>query len=147
MGKKDTPALDIAKHPQWETHILETYPDGRIRCVPENSVWLVRELPQASVPDAESVRAGVEVGASLDRAQREIADLTQNPIRRVVSKNNYREIQIHWVNVPRKFTADPGEPHRRPSERAVRRSRDVYAQGDPRGATHPDDGCREGWRP
>lgn len=110
MGKKDTPALDIAKHPQWETHILETYPDGRIRCVPDNSVWLVRELPQASVPDAESVRAGVEVGASLDRAQREIADLTQNPIRRVVSKNNYREIQTHWVNVPRKFTADPENP-------------------------------------
>lgn len=107
---KDTSPLTISSHPQWETHILETYPDGRIRCVPDRSVWLVREIPQASVPNAKSERAGVEVGLPLDRALRELGDLVQNPIRRVVSKNGYREYQILWVNVPKKFTADPENP-------------------------------------
>lgn len=109
MAKKRDP-LSIGSHPQWESHILETYPDGRIRCVPDRSVWLVRELPQASVPDAETVRASVEVGAPLDRALEELADMAVNPIRRLISKSGYREIQVHWVNIPKKFTADPENP-------------------------------------
>lgn len=108
MAKKDP--LAIASHPQWETHILETYPDGRIRCVPDRSVWLLRELPQASVPDAETIQASVEVGAPLDRAFQELADMAVNPVRRILSKGGYREIQVHWVNIPKKFTADPENP-------------------------------------
>lgn len=108
MAKNDP--LAISSHPQWETHILETYPDGRIRCVPDRSVWLLRELPQSSVPDAETVQASIEVGAPLERALHELADMAVNPIRRLVSKSGYREIQVHWVDIPKKFTADPENP-------------------------------------
>lgn len=107
---KKVQALEIASNPKWETHVVDTYPDGRIRCVPDRSVWLCREIPQASITNAKTVQAGVEVGDPLDAALRELAGLVNNPVRRVVSKNNYREIHLLWINVPKLFTAHIENP-------------------------------------
>jgi hypothetical protein len=95
--------------PQWETRAKRPFTDGRWPGI-NNSLWLWRAVPMASVTDASSDDQMVSVGVPLSAAFEELAKLSGRGSNRNTARRGYREFQAILVNIPTLFTAPQGTP-------------------------------------
>lgn len=81
-------------------HIQTVLSDGRL-VARDNSMWLARTIPLTPIVDALTDQARVDASATISRIVQELANLTKTTgTRRSFNSDNYREIQLHWVNLP-----------------------------------------------
>ena len=99
MSKAQRAAAEIPTRPQWETRARRPLRDG-LWPGTDNSMWLWRAVPMASVTDARSPEDAVNVGLPLFAAYEEIAAMAGRVAHRSRVKKTYRQTHALLLNVP-----------------------------------------------
>lgn len=94
--------LQIPSVPQFETRIQTIYDDGMVRGT-NNSVWMLRTVPLASVTDARTVRDAVNVGTALYQAYADLSALAGRGKHRRQVKKSYRRTHALLLNIPEHY--------------------------------------------
>lgn len=101
----------IPTRPQWETRAKRPLTDGLWPGI-DNSLWLWRAVPMASVTDARSADDAVNVGYPLFAAYEELARMAGRGNHRRQAKGTYRQTHALLLNIPALFEPNPGSPIR-----------------------------------
>jgi len=110
-GKRNDNGLTISTRPQWETRAKRPLGDGLWPGI-DNTLWLWRSVPMASVTDARSADDAVNVGGPLYTAYEELARMAGRGNHRRQVKSTYRQTHALLLNIPTHFEANRGNPIR-----------------------------------
>lgn len=95
----EDPSQLIPSVPQFETRIQTVLDDGMVRGT-NNSVWMLRKVPMASVTDARTVSDAVNVGTALYQAYSDLATLAGRGKHRRQVEKSYRHTHALLLNIP-----------------------------------------------
>ncbi len=98
--------MRIPSKPQWETRAKRPL-GGGLWPGTDNSLWLWRAVPMASVTDARSPEDALNVGVPLFNAYEELSRLAGRGKHRRQVKGTYRETHALLLNIPTRFTPNP----------------------------------------